>query len=109
MRAFLAAAVISAVSSAGGALAPSGTAFSPAAASADCAYTDVVDFNMYTDARTYPGSPYRVSSLGSGTYPEAGGGNGYYRWSDDPDHTTVIAGSNCYNGSLLGKVDILAR
>ena len=61
--------------------------------------TDVPDFNLTESTRTYGG--YTISSSGDRS--------AYYRWLDDPDHTTVISGNSCGDLALYGKADIPAH
>ncbi len=61
--------------------------------------TDIIDFNLTETTRTY--GSYSISSSGDWS--------AYYRWLDDPDHTTVISGNSCGDVSLYGKADIPAH
>jgi hypothetical protein len=63
------------------------------------AYTDIIDFNLTERAYTY--GTYRISSSGDGSAS--------YRWTDDPDHTTVISANSCGDLALYGKRVIAAH
>jgi len=62
-------------------------------------YTDIIDFHVNESTRTY--GTYSISSIGNNT--------AYYRWVDDPDHTTVISGNSCADLALYGKNTIPAH
>jgi hypothetical protein len=70
---------------------------SPARAACDT-YTNVIDWDMLTEATTY--GTFTVSSDCA---------NIFYRWVDDPDHTTVIAANNAIDGALIGSNSIPAH
>lgn len=76
-----------------------GIAMGSASAASAFVYTDVVDFNL-TESTRYIG-PYRISSTGDN--------RAYYRWLDDPDHTTVISGNSCSDLALYGSATIPAH
>lgn len=63
------------------------------------AYTDIVDFHLTEQAYTY----------GSYTVSRSGDGSASYRWTDDPDHTTVIPANACGDLALYGKRTIPAH
>lgn len=73
-------------------------AISAGAASA-YVYTDIIDFNLTQTTRTY--GTYSVSGVGDNS--------AYYRWVDDPAHSTVISGNSCIDLALYGKKDIPAH
>jgi hypothetical protein len=73
-------------------------AVAPSAASA-WVYTDIDNFNL-TETTRYIG-PYTISSSGDG--------RAYYRWLDDPNHTTVISGNSCSDGAMFDKTTIAAH
>lgn len=62
-------------------------------------YTSIVDFNLTESWSSY--GTYTVSSSGDGTAS--------YRWSDDPDHTTIISGNDCADLSSFGSTTISAH
>lgn len=61
--------------------------------------TDIIDFNLTESTQTY--GTYSISSTGNNS--------AYYRWLDDPDHTTAISGNSCGDLALYGKADIPAH
>jgi hypothetical protein len=61
-------------------------------------WTSIVDFNLTESTSSY--GQYTISS---------GESSAWYRWADDPDHTTVISGNSCGDLSLYGKTDIPAH
>lgn len=60
------------------------------------AYTEIIDFDLSETTRTY--DTFSMSSIGDGSMS--------YRWTDDPDHTTVISGNRCSDLALYGKREI---
>lgn len=62
-------------------------------------YTAIVDFHVTETAYTY--GQYTKSSSGDSSVS--------YRWSDDPDHTTVISANNCPDLARLGQATISAH
>ena len=62
-------------------------------------YTDIIDFNLTETTSTY--GTYSISSVGDNS--------AYYRWVDDPAHSTVISGNSCVDLALFGKADIPAH
>ena len=73
-------------------------AMSAGAASA-YVYTDIIDFNLTETTHTY--GTYSISGVGDNS--------AYYRWVDDPAHSTVISGNSCIDLSLYGKASITAH
>lgn len=55
-------------------------------------YTTITDFNLTETTTTY--GQYTKSSSGDSSVS--------YRWSDDPNHSTVISANNCPDLALLG-------
>ena len=62
-------------------------------------YTDIVGWSLTESWSTY--STYSISSSGDGS--------AYYRWVDDPNHSTQISGNSCNDLSQLGRADIPAH
>src|SRR4051794_29616348 len=62
-------------------------------------YTDIVNWNLTETVSTY--GQYSIGTTGDG--------GAYYRWVDDPSHTTVVSGNSCQDLSLYGKTDIGAH
>jgi hypothetical protein len=62
-------------------------------------FTSIVDFNL-TES---------WSSYGNYTISASGDGSASYRWSDDPDHTTIISANNCIDLSMFGSATIPAH
>ena len=73
-------------------------AMSAGAASA-YVYTDIIDFNLTETTHTY--GTFSISGVGDNS--------AYYRWVDDPAHSTVISGNSCIDLSLYGKSSIPAH
>ena len=71
----------------------------PVSAASAYVYTDIIDFNLTETTRTY--GTYSISGVGDNS--------AYYRWVDDPDHSTVISGNSCIDLSLYGKASIPAH
>jgi hypothetical protein len=70
-----------------------------ASAASAYVYTDIIDFNLTETTSTY--GTYTISSVGDSS--------AYYRWVDDPAHSTVISGNSCVDLALFGKADIPAH
>lgn len=70
-----------------------------AAAASAYVYTDIIDFNLTETTSTY--GTYSISSVGDNS--------AYYRWVDDPAHSTVISGNSCVDLALFGKAEIPAH
>jgi hypothetical protein len=73
----------------------------PAAPANALVYTDINDFNLCDSYITDAGN-FNTSS-------DNWDHNVYYRWLDDPNHTTVISANNVYDLSLYGKTEIPAH
>jgi hypothetical protein len=70
-----------------------------AAAASGYVYTDIIDFNLTETTHTY--GTFSISGVGDNS--------AYYRWVDDPAHSTVISGNSCIDLSLYGKSTIAAH
>lgn len=62
-------------------------------------YTDIINFNLTGTASTY--GYFSISTIGDGA--------AYYRWVDDPAHSTIISANRCSDLALLGSASIAAH